>query len=690
MEAACLRLPWFMFLLLPACTSDPGVTVHNADPRAEITSHADGDSPDAGLRGFTGTVEDPDHDAEELTLSWLVDGAEACPPVSPDASGNTSCEIFLDSGERTVTLQVEDPLGGLASDKVTLDVQPYGDPWAEISAPLAGGVYYSDKLIELAGVVGDEADAPGDLEAWWESSLDADLEVHLEPDSSGNVVGSEYLSEGEHQLLLKVRNTGGNEAYDSVTVTVGPSNSAPSCNIVTPKTGSEGELGEQITLAAEVSDPDVPSDWLSASWSSNLDGLLDEQTPSSSGTVAVLIDSLSVGGHTLTLTVEDEVGASCTDFVLYTVRDCPDLWYQDADGDGYGDAAVSTTGCEAPSGFVAVTGTDSTDCDDGDAAVNPGATEVCDSLDNDCDGDIDDADSSLDATSASTWYADVDGDGYGDASAGTLACSQPSGTVADSSDCDDSDAAINPGASEVCNGSDDDCDGDVDDADASLDSSTASSWYSDADGDGYGDATAGSLACSQPTGTVADATDCDDSEASTHPGADEYCDGHDDDCDGDVDEDSAVDASTWYADADGDGYGDPLDTVHACAAPSGYIADGSDCDDGAASVHPGADEYCDGVDTDCDGDIDEDTALDASTWYADADADGYGDPLSTARACASPSGFVTDATDCDDSEASTNPGADEYCDGHDDDCDGGIDEDRAVDATTWSLDADGL
>jgi hypothetical protein len=76
--------------LLVSCTSDPGVTVHNANPRAEITSHADGESPEAGLRTFTGIVEDPDHGVEELELSWLVDGAEACPPVSPDGSGNTS------------------------------------------------------------------------------------------------------------------------------------------------------------------------------------------------------------------------------------------------------------------------------------------------------------------------------------------------------------------------------------------------------------------------------------------------------------------------------------------------------------------------------------------------------------------------------------------------------------------------
>jgi hypothetical protein len=167
--------------------------------------------------------------------------------------------------------------------------------------------------------------------------------------------------------------------------------------------------------------------------------------------------------------------------------------------------------------------------------VNPGATEVCNGIDDDCDADIDDADSSLDTSSATTWYVDGDSDGYGGTST-TLACSQPSGTTATSTDCDDGAAAVNPGATEVCNGVDDDCDTDVDDDDSSLDLSTADTWYADSDLDGYGDATSTTLACDEPSGYSDDDSDCDDGDSDINPAATEVCNGYDDDCDGVADD----------------------------------------------------------------------------------------------------------------------------------------------------------
>jgi hypothetical protein len=107
--------------------------------------------------------------------------------------------------------------------------------------------------------------------------------------------------------------------------------------------------------------------------------------------------------------------------------------------------------------------------------------------------------------------------------------------------------------------------------------------------------------------------------------------------------------------------------------PSGYVTSDDDCDDTDADIHPGADEYCNGTDDDCDGDTDEDDALDVSTFYADADGDGYGDAGSTTAACAAPSGYTADATDCDDADASVWPGATEVCgDGQINDCDGSL------------------
>src|SRR6185295_2743344 len=123
-----------------------------------------------------------------------------------------------------------------------------------------------------------------------------------------------------------------------------------------------------------------------------------------------------------------------------------------------------------------------------------------------------------------TFYADADGDTYGDASSTTLACTQPSGYVSDNTDCDDSHAAVNPGATEVCNGVDDDCD-------ASVDEGVQTTFYADADGDTYGDASSTTLACTVPSGYVSDNTDCEDNDASVNPGATEVCNGIDDDCD---------------------------------------------------------------------------------------------------------------------------------------------------------------
>jgi hypothetical protein len=347
-------------------------------------------------------------------------------------------------------------------------------------------------------------------------------------------------------------------------------------------------------------------------------------------------------------------------------------WWADVDGDGYGDPASSAYTCSQPADSAA----NDDDCDDRDAAIHPDAEEVCDGIDQDCDDDADE-----DATNALTWYADDDADGYGDPDTTTQACDQPEGYVADSGDCDDGSAAANPEGVEICDGEDQDCDGLTDE-----EATDAPAWHADTDADGYGDASVVTYDCSQPSGYVADATDCDDAASTTFPGAAETCDDIDQDCDDETDED-AVDPATWYADGDGDGFGDATSTSAACDQPSGYVADATDCDDASSTTFPGANELCDDVDQDCDGELDED-AVDMADWYADADADGFGDPDVATAACDQPAGTVADDQDCDDADGSVNPNAVETCDGLDQDCDGEADED-ATDALAWYTDADG-
>jgi hypothetical protein len=345
-------------------------------------------------------------------------------------------------------------------------------------------------------------------------------------------------------------------------------------------------------------------------------------------------------------------------------------YYADADGDGYGDPATETDACERPEGFVP----NGSDCDDTSAVAFPGGVETCDGFDNDCDG-------SIDEDLLTTYYADLDGDTFGDPATGEELCEAPVGYVGDGTDCNDSSGISFPGAAEVCDELDNDCDGTVDE-------DATTTYFADTDADTHGDPAAPIEACVMPEGYAGTATDCDDADPAQYPGASEYCNSEDDDCDGTIDED-ALDALTFYADTDLDTFGDPAAIARACAQPDGYVGVGTDCDDTNPAQYPAAPEYCNTEDDDCDGAIDEEDAVDPRTWYADTDSDTYGDPAATATACNPAPGYVGDNTDCDDGRAATNPGADEFCNTIDDDCDGTVDEDDAVDALALALDDDG-
>jgi len=529
-------------------------------------------------------------------------------------------------------------------------------------------------------------------------------------------------------------------------------------------------------------------------------------------------------------------------------------FYPDEDGDGFGELGAGTEACSQPEGMVAEAG----DCDDSDATIHTGATEQCNGKDDDCDASIDESG----AEGGTLWYEDADSDGHG--SAPVQACEAPGGYVATGDDCDDADdrvypgapeedcadpidyncdgssayadadedgfaacedcddtlLTVFPGAEELCDGADNDCDSLTDDEDDDLDRSDLPIWYEDTDADGFGVDATSTVACdlgptwsltagdcddSRPTTApgaaelesatacmsdtdldgfgdqgpaagVTAGTDCDDTDAAAYPGALDTCASSDLDCDGEAQEADSIDATTVYADLDGDTFGDAGRPLQSCLLPAGYAVENTDCDDTSAATFPGAaelesptdcatdldadgygdasasgattpgadcddadpsenpaaDEVCDGDDDDCDGDIDEDSAIDAPTWYTDADADGVGDPSTAVVACeglatevtlsgdcddadgdtypgaaeaesltacatdadddgygesAVPSG-VTAGADCDDADPSANPAGTEVCDGDDEDCDGLTDEPEAADATTWYTDLD--
>ncbi len=211
------------------------------------------------------------------------------------------------------------------------------------------------------------------------------------------------------------------------------------------------------------------------------------------------------------------------------------------------------------------------------------------------------------------------------------------GHVADD-DCDDGDPAVHPGAAEICDHVDQDCD-------TAIDEGVQHQAWPDIDGDGWGSNGDPWVGCETPTGTTDRTGDCNDGNAAIHPDADELCNGADDDCDGQVDEEGGLDGELWYADQDGDGYGPTGTGEPLCDPPDDAVDQGGDCDDDDPARNPGqAEIWYDGVDSDCDGADDY-----------DADQDGYDVSL-----------------DCDDLDASLSPGVDEICgDGLDNDCDGG-------------------
>ena len=300
-------------------------------------------------------------------------------------------------------------------------------------------------------------------------------------------------------------------------------------------------------------------------------------------------------------------------------------------------------------GFIA-----SEDCNDEDPNVHPLADEICNDIDDNCDGRINN-----DPIDGSAFLADWDGDGFGDDASQHILCAIEDGYVELSSggDCDDDNSAAHPNAVELCNGLDDDCNNVTDD-----NPQDGTSFFRDLDGDGFGDASDSIFGCIQMDGYIEDNTDCDDSNANTFPGS--------------AENDSLTDC---MIDEDGDGYGSGNVAGNAIA--------GTDCNDSDAAVSPDASEVCDGIDNDCDLLIDDadDSVVDQLLLYSDLDGDGYGDPANIVYHCFPTEFAIEDSTDCDDTNENVNPSASEICDGIDNDCDGTTSESGMV----YSIDAQG-
>ncbi len=346
-------------LTLTGCT-DTSVGRHNAAPDASITSHADGDEV---YEGYTvtlrGSASDADNLNTDLIATWFVGGEEAC-SGAPTSDGITECDVEIGIDDSEVMLEVRDIEGAADSESISLTLVHTDTPEVTISTPTADGVYYSDLLVEFTGVVTDTEDLSDDLTVWWESSLGDDMsEIDVTPNTDGAITGFGYLSEGEHAIELFAEDLAGKLGSDSVILAVGPPNSSPLCEITAPTDSTTDISGTEVRFEGTVSDVDVPADWLMVAWSSDKDGHIGDSTPTSDGIARLAWSDLSVETHLVTMTVTDEVGATYTDSIYYTVEG-------DNDGDGF---------------------YSSEDCNDNDPAIYPFAGDVSgDGIDSDCDG----------------------------------------------------------------------------------------------------------------------------------------------------------------------------------------------------------------------------------------------------------------------------------------------------------------
>ncbi|HWR96786.1 MAG TPA: putative metal-binding motif-containing protein, partial [Candidatus Methanoperedens sp.] len=327
------------------------------------------------------------------------------------------------------------------------------------------------------------------------------------------------------------------------------------------------------------------------------------------------------------------------------------------------------------------------------------ATEICDGLDNDCNGSEDDA------AGSPTWYRDADGDGYGTPDETRLACAIPAGFSGSDADCDDTRRWSHPGAPEICeDGSDNDCDGMPDEEPCT----TVACTEDEAEGINLANLLAQRAQCEEQCGGQQDPcfTMClleqvggSVSESCAGALVSLAACGMQSDC---LSGEDPLEQQLCLADACRDQfvlvYGGDLPRectegqAKACSSSVGMCQPGLQvCDGGRWGACTGgvlpAPEVCDGLDNDCDGAVDDDPT-DGTIYFQDGDEDGWGADEGT-RACAQPPGTALQEGDCDDGRADVHPEAPEECDGLDNDCDELIDEDAFGCCTVFHRDLDG-
>lgn len=283
---------------------------------------------------------------------------------------------------------------------------------------------------------------------------------------------------------------------------------------------TEGNFGQDDFWIVKTSDLGI-IEWQKVLGGNAIDKLTSIQQTYDNGYI--------IGGRSNSIISGNKTEGNMGDDDYWVIKLSPSIgcieitYYADTDSDGFGNALDSIVACTPPAGY----NTNNNDCDDTNAEIYPGALEMCNAIDDNCDGEIDEG------VITFTYYEDMDLDGYGNVLYSLNTCSEipPEGYVLDSMDCDDLNNMIHPASLEICNEIDDNCNNIIDDG------LLYTYLYIDADFDGYGNSLIDTLSCFvEITGYSNDSTDCDDTNSNIYPGAIEVLNGIDDNCNELVDE----------------------------------------------------------------------------------------------------------------------------------------------------------